>query len=223
MMMRLRISTTTSRYTKHHIINRTRSITNGKIRRNHFDNNGGNLLQKISNTSWRSIGTSTIHNDALYLLLHANDRQILAKHLNHDDNEESQQILSCSMVQKNQNNDRRIIEKIANKIIQHARALWDAIMVLLRTSEIGLRFSPLIILTPAAILASQRIDSANKISSSSLTMDTKNIGRNTSIVSDVAWQYTLYTIQKLGPAFIKMGQQLSTLLARRTCQEKQPC
>merc|ERR1711884_99318 len=79
-------------------------------------------------------------------------------------------------------------------------------MVIIRTSEISLRFSPLLILTPAAILASKRY----KASSLKQNRINNNDAETTSIISDVAWKYTLYTIQKLGPAFIKISQWASS-------------
>ncbi len=111
-------------------------------------------------------------------------------------------ILSCSMVSKNNEliESERIITKVIHKIIKSAQRLWDILMVLLRTTEISIRLSPLVILTPAAILASKRLDEVSH--------NNKNTG--TSILSKVAWKYTLYTIQKLGPAFIKISQWAST-------------
>ena len=121
------------------------------------------------------------------------------------------QILACSVHSKQDITLKRIntniITRVVKKIIQHAKSLWDILMVLFRTSEIGIRLSPLIILTPAAILASQHLDEQiNK------TINVHNIHslKATSIMSDIAWKYTLYTIQKLGPAFIKVSQWAST-------------
>jgi aarF domain-containing kinase len=62
----------------------------------------------------------------------------------------------------------------------------NAILVAWRTSEIIIRLSPLVILTPAAKL---------------IPLDQ---------VSNLAWKYTLYTVQSLGPAYIKVCQWAAT-------------
>jgi len=71
-----------------------------------------------------------------------------------------------------------------------ARTFLNAIFVAWRSGEIALRFSPLILLVPAAILSAA----------------TDGLDGKKSRVSDWAWNYSLYTIQTLGPAFVKICQ-----------------
>ncbi len=83
-----------------------------------------------------------------------------------------------------------IVKRLMRKLRALATMLLNAILVAWRSGEIMIRFSPLIILTPAAILNA----TAN------------GNGKNDNYISDVAWNYSLYTIQQLGPAFIKLCQ-----------------
>lgn len=117
----------------------------------------------------------------------------------------SQMMLACSTSTSSavvRDGVHSIIAKITNAIVNRASKLWELCMVLLRTSEIGIRFSPLILLAPAAILASKSNNNSFNNNSSN-----KN---DASILSNIAWKYTLYTIQKLGPAFIKISQWAAT-------------
>jgi len=71
--------------------------------------------------------------------------------------------------------------------------LWEALHVTLRVSEIGLRFSPLLILSPAAYLANQLVGS-----------------QRPSVISNLAWNYFFHAIQQLGPGYIKLCQWIAT-------------
>ena len=64
--------------------------------------------------------------------------------------------------------------------------LLDAFFVSLKTSEIALRCTPFMILIPASLLAPTQPISLN--------------------IQRASWKYALYTIQQLGPAFIKLFQ-----------------
>lgn len=81
---------------------------------------------------------------------------------------------------------RGFLRRAWNKLKHTIQMLVNAILVAWRTSEIIIRFSPLVILTPAAILFP--------------------LGQ----VSNLAWKYTLYTVQSLGPAYIKVCQWAAT-------------
>jgi len=105
--------------------------------------------------------------------------------------------------------DTYFIHKIVRKIQRLTKTLWDAILVLIRTSEVAIRFSPLLILTPAAIFTSSSNifhfplqNEKNKISCKDQEHKSK--------VCDAAWAYTLFTVQKLGPVFIKLAQWFAT-------------
>lgn len=165
----------------------------------------------IRTISIRSVGT--FHRNILHehMVLHCNRLFFNDKFQSAEqENENESRILSCSMLtrDKTENGGKMIITKVMNEIIKHAKAIWDILMVLLRTSEITLRFAPLIILAPAAILASKRTGRGGDEVSLSSSKEQKN--NRTSVISDAAWKYTLYTIQKLGPAFIKISQWAST-------------
>mmetsp|Transcript_10228 Transcript_10228/g.19159 ORF Transcript_10228/g.19159 Transcript_10228/m.19159 type:complete len:627 (+) Transcript_10228:71-1951(+) len=79
-----------------------------------------------------------------------------------------------------------LFRRILNKIKHMMQMIIDSILVAWRTSEIIIRFSPLFILTPAAKLFPS------------------------DHLSNLAWEYTLYTVQSLGPAYIKVCQWAAT-------------
>eukprot|EP00957_Ditylum_brightwellii_P146737 11170360-Ditylum_brightwellii.AAC.1 len=72
--------------------------------------------------------------------------------------------------------------------------MWDAWLVFLRGAEVAARLSPLIVLTPAAICYHHNVASTG--------------GSNR--ISEITWSYTLYTLQKLGPSFVKFAQWAAT-------------
>ena len=77
-----------------------------------------------------------------------------------------------------------ILQRVLSRIKKIWQKLYDAIYILCRSSEIAVRISPIILTSPASILSSR--------------------------VNDVMWRYTLYSIQKLGPAFVKISQWAAT-------------
>ena len=188
------------------------SSSSSRIRNQH--------LQRSYDASAEKLITSSIHTTVKRTLLCTQIQSYFFPKYNHEENRndiiEPQKILACSRssiattkttvsTPSSLLSSKHITKKIINKIKHHVRSLWDAIMVLLRTSEIGIRLSPLLILTPAAILVSSRriqIENEQIMCSSS--------SNNNNIISNMAWKYTLYTIQKLGPAFIKISQWAST-------------
>eukprot|EP00554_Chaetoceros_debilis_P002484 CAMPEP_0194087012 /NCGR_PEP_ID=MMETSP0149-20130528/23487_1 /TAXON_ID=122233 /ORGANISM="Chaetoceros debilis, Strain MM31A-1" /LENGTH=593 /DNA_ID=CAMNT_0038770255 /DNA_START=191 /DNA_END=1972 /DNA_ORIENTATION=- len=100
-------------------------------------------------------------------------------------------ILSSSPITKNAS----LIQRIISKLRALAETLLNTLLVAWRTGEIAIRLSPLIILTPAAIL--------------NATCD--EYGPNSSnAISDLAWTYSLYTVQHLGPTFVKLCQWAAT-------------
>lgn len=84
---------------------------------------------------------------------------------------------------------KHFIQKFVEKLRVFAKAVMDAIVVALRSTEIAFRFSPLVLLTPAAMLT--YTDKSHRI-------------------SDLSWNYALYQIQSLGPAFVKLIQWAAT-------------
>ena len=102
--------------------------------------------------------------------------------------------LACS-VQVQQHKE-SLVRRLIRKLLEWAALLKDSILITARSSVIVIRLSPLLILTPAAILSSRKWDDESKM--------------NASIISDTSWWYCRYTIQQLGPAFVKMAQWAST-------------
>ena len=168
----------------------------------------------VKSVALRSIATSPSSNHIHEQLVQIAFRWKNQFQSQHDQQQQQQQILSCSMMSTEKSklqvsiHDERMITRVIHKIVKHAKNLWDMLMVLLRTSEIGLRLSPLLILTPAAILTSRRMD----IESYTNGDDNVNLQsyKHENILSNIAWRYTLFTIQKLGPAFIKISQWAAT-------------
>lgn len=89
--------------------------------------------------------------------------------------------------------EQRILTRIASRIKTFLQRLWEAITVTARSAQVALRLSPLIVLTPAAILSAKLHDSDEPTR-----------------LSNLSWWYFLHAIQNLGPAFVKLAQWAST-------------
>lgn len=98
---------------------------------------------------------------------------------------------SASVVVEND----RLLSRIAQWLQAVFRSFQDTIFVTMRGTEIVLRLSPLLLLTPASILAA-RIQGGPD--------------GTTTGVADWAWRYTRYSITALGPAFVKLFQWVAT-------------
>jgi hypothetical protein len=114
--------------------------------------------------------------------------------------------------------------------------IGQTIFVITRGLEIVVRISPLLILTPTALIVSS-VDSLFRrvwhpkkhiISTSGGTEEdnnlfiqqlqefddaVRNVHHGQTWASNLAWRYTLYTLQSLGPAFSKLGQWLVDIYA----------
>ena len=112
--------------------------------------------------------------------------------------------------------------------------LHRTVITLTRGIEIVVRLSPLLILTPTAMLVSnvkslfnndnrsillhnKREENGNNDDLFAITPFQSNISQQqhhhsntTTWVSDLSWRYTLHTLQCLGPAFVKLGQWAAT-------------
>lgn len=76
-------------------------------------------------------------------------------------------------------------------LLQHAfQVVWDSLRVTARGLEITFHLSPLFFLTPAAM------------ASAYLCKDT--------LLPDMAWKYTTFMVQQLGPSFVKLCQWVAT-------------
>ena len=112
-------------------------------------------------------------------------------------------ILACSIIDRGQDRKQTsILRRTWNTVTKNLKVcsefICDATFMIIRGGEILIRFSPLIILSPVAVLLA-----------SSSTVSQQN-QRMSSIVSDVAWSYTLNTLEDLGPTFVKLGQWAGT-------------
>eukprot|EP00978_Attheya_sp_CCMP212_P004709 scaffold10348_cov54-Attheya_sp.AAC.2 len=123
---------------------------------------------------------------------------------------ESSLILACSSVFVKED------VKLVQRIKRLAKKLWDAFLVALRTAEIGVCISPLLVLTPAAMLSAYA--SSRYLTDGDASQETENKSKN--VVSNAAWWYALNAIQVLGPAFVKLSQWAAT---RRDLFSPQVC
>jgi len=92
------------------------------------------------------------------------------------------------------------LRRIANWIHHALVQCRDAVLVTLRGSEILLRLSPLLLLTPASVAWSHF---------TTTTTNNSNHHKN-NIISDWTWAYLRSTVTALGPAFCKLGQWVAT-------------
>ena len=124
----------------------------------------------------------------------------------------------------------------------------ETVFVIWRGTEIVLMFSPLVILAPAAYIASyantlwkrllgngsngfmqvtsgikeEHAKATDELSDASHHRDGDGFKQNRTFVSKIAWSYTLFTLQHLGPAFVKIGQWAATrrdLFPLHFCQQ----
>lgn len=88
---------------------------------------------------------------------------------------------------------RNLLQRIAQWLIAAWRQCQDAVFIAVRGTEVVLRLSPLLLLTPASLLAARL----------SPTSDT-------TWMADATWSYTRSAITSLGPAFVKLFQWVAT-------------
>ena len=84
----------------------------------------------------------------------------------------------------------RLLHKTFDWIKRLLKRYWDYILVVLRGTEIALILSPMLLLTPAAVVADRFLHTSN--------------------VSDLSWAYLVNSVQFLGPAFVKLCQWAAT-------------
>ena len=92
-------------------------------------------------------------------------------------------------------------KRLTQRIRHWMKSLWDLLVLAARGTEVAVLLSPLLILTPAAMLA-------NPFLTSSSIEQEQQINHN--FVSDAAWRYTTATMQTLGPVFVKLCQWVAT-------------
>ena len=80
-----------------------------------------------------------------------------------------------------------VLEKIASLV----NYFWTVLQVSMRGAEIYLKFSPMVVLVPLSYIE-QKLRYGEDDTSGFL--------------EDLSWRYFLYSLQSLGPAFVKLGQ-----------------
>ena len=96
---------------------------------------------------------------------------------------------------------RSFLRRLARRMARWARSFLDALLVAGRAAEIAALTSPLLVLGPISWASSRLLGPL-------------------SAPSDVAWSYALFTLQALGPAFVKLAQWAGTrrdLLPHAVC------
>ena len=106
---------------------------------------------------------------------------------------EKDQILACSSAATlSKEQVHRFLKRLMKWLKNWLKSFWDAVLVVSRSTEIAIRLSPLMILTPAA-MASHAL-----------------LGERYSLPNDIAWRYTVSAMQALGPVAVKMCQWVAT-------------
>jgi aarF domain-containing kinase len=104
--------------------------------------------------------------------------------LQETDDHSASVILACSSVAAN--NDPTLLRRWLRWFQRWLQTVWKAFLVATRITEVAVRLSPLAILTPAAVLSGSRQ------------------------LSNLAWRYTISTMQGLGPVAVKFCQWMAT-------------
>ena len=115
------------------------------------------------------------------------------KESNHNDGS----LLACSSssLALNTGDELRFIGRFVVWVQDWIKHVWHIVLVSSRTAEIAIRLSPLIILTPIAMLADQIHAEA---------------GSN--YLSEAAWAYAISAIQGIGPVAVKLCQWAGAFL-----------
>ena len=109
--------------------------------------------------------------------------------------EESILACSSSSLALKREDDLLFLRRFVTWIQAWIRHLWNIVSVSTRSAEIAIRLSPLIMLTPIAMLAERiRAEEGNNY------------------LSEVSWAYAISAIQGLGPVAVKLCQWAGTLL-----------
>lgn len=137
---------------------------------------------------------SCLFMDDRYLLHHKNNPFWDAILCPQDEEQNLVRILACSPTSLSQD-EKGLLSRFVRWCKEWIEAVWEALQVSVRVSEIGLRLSPLLILSPAAYLASKL---------------QQHQSGNSNVMSDMAWNYFIHAVQGLGPGYVKLCQWIST-------------
>lgn len=119
---------------------------------------------------------------------------------------------------KNTQHKSRWLQRLRQRIKNTVFVVWRGV-------EIVVMFSPLIILAPTAFIVSyttdiwkrfnDRTDDGSVVLTSGFIINDQSTSQHSNknyatFASNIAWDYTLFTLQHLGPAFVKLGQWAAT-------------
>jgi len=127
-----------------------------------------------------SCATTTLLLDGLVVSNYQTQISLASRH------SESHHVLACSSSSMSES----LVQQLANRLKRFFRWLCEAFIVSSRSLEVAVRFFPLIVFSPTAVI-SERLFGNKEI-------------------CDFVWWYTLKTLQALGPAWQKLGQWAAT-------------
>jgi len=108
------------------------------------------------------------------------------KGTNEEDDIKNTIIMACSLVTSRDKDEGSLFVRIICWFRRWFQNGWNLILVTTRIMEVSLRLSPLLILTPSAVLS------------------------GSPFLSDMAWRYTLSALQGIGPIAVKFCQWVAT-------------
>ena len=103
--------------------------------------------------------------------------------------------LAFSSVTLMSTDEQRFLNRVVSRIKKWIESFWEALLFSVRSAEVAIRLAPLVVLTPAAVLSSHM---------------THQHSSDPTHLSNLAWWYTLRSLQQLGPAFVKLAQWAAT-------------
>lgn len=119
---------------------------------------------------------------------------------------------------KDRQNETRWLQRLGQRITNTVFVIW-------RGAEIVVVFSPLVLLAPTAMIVSYAdsiwkricgyINNGSKLLTSGQSttpgsLVRHRINHDSTFATNIAWSYTLFSLQHLGPAFVKLGQWAAT-------------
>jgi len=118
-----------------------------------------------------------------------------------NDNQSEDQIVPANnIVACSPDKNDTIVKRVLSRLKKTSRFLYNMFLLLFRGAQIGFQLSPMLILSPLAILESRLLISGQE---GKLTKDDN-------WVEGVTWKYFLQTLHSLGPAFVKLAQWAAT-------------
>jgi len=128
---------------------------------------------------------------------------LLSNESNHSD------ILACSstktiVVDVDELSSASIVKAIISKLRKLSHMAYNLLIISIRGIQISAQLSPMLILTPLAIL-NRHLD-PNRVLANNIDVSQEK----ETYFEHIAWKYFLYSLQALGPAFVKAAQWSAT-------------